>query len=247
LDIPKMPAEQLQVDTVGKAGRPVLNDALTFAKIVKTAAKRYGVPLSRNSTVLDFGAGWGRISRFFIRDIEIGGLLLADPIPEILENSVRDMPGVACLITRPFPPIGLRSQSVDLIFAYSVFSHLSETAATAWMHEFLRILKPGGLACLTTRPRIHVASGGISMAIDPNASAELIERETKTHLRLFDSGEFVYLPMTRLKKLTGDFFGEAAIPESFAATWVADLPLRQMIDNYSKSYMQPIMVFQKEH
>lgn len=39
----------------------------------------------------------------------------------------------------------------DLIYAYSVFSHLSERATLAWMAEFARITRPGGLVAWTTR------------------------------------------------------------------------------------------------
>ena len=35
----------------------------------------------------------------------------------------------------PFPPTSLPAGSFDLVFAYSVFSHLSEAAATAWVEE----------------------------------------------------------------------------------------------------------------
>ena len=38
-----------------------------------------------DATVLDFGCGWGRLTRFFARDVEPGDLLGCDPVEEILE------------------------------------------------------------------------------------------------------------------------------------------------------------------
>jgi len=51
----------------------------------------------------------------------------------------------------PFPPVNEAAGQYDLIFSYSVFSHLSGEACHAWMKEFARLLKPGGIVAFTTR------------------------------------------------------------------------------------------------
>lgn len=51
----------------------------------------------------------------------------------------------------PFPPVRYQDASFDLIYSYSVFSHLSEEACSAWINEFARILRPGGMVAFTTR------------------------------------------------------------------------------------------------
>jgi SAM-dependent methyltransferase len=55
-----------------------------------------------------------------------------------------------------WPPLPCEPSSVDLVVAYSVFSHLPENVATAWMAEFLRVLKPGGLVVATTQSRSFI-------------------------------------------------------------------------------------------
>jgi 2-polyprenyl-3-methyl-5-hydroxy-6-metoxy-1,4-benzoquinol methylase len=50
-------------------------------------------------------------------------------------------------------PSDYREGTFDMIYAYSVFSHLSEQCHLAWASEFARILKPGGTVCLTTQAR----------------------------------------------------------------------------------------------
>ena len=47
------------------------------------------------------------------------------------------------------PPARYRQHSFDLIYAFSVFTHLPETLQKEWMHEMHRILKPGGHLIMT--------------------------------------------------------------------------------------------------
>jgi hypothetical protein len=37
-----------------------------------------------------------------------------------------------------------------MVYSVSIFSHISEEHALLWLREFGRIVRPGGLACLTT-------------------------------------------------------------------------------------------------
>ena len=41
-------------------------------------------------------------------------------------------------------PFFFEDQSLDVIYAWSVFSHLSEETHLPWLAEFERVLKPGG-------------------------------------------------------------------------------------------------------
>lgn len=47
------------------------------------------------------------------------------------------------------PPTGYEDGFFDFVFALSVFTHLDEALQEAWMTEFRRILKPGGVALIT--------------------------------------------------------------------------------------------------
>ena len=48
------------------------------------------------------------------------------------------------------PPLVYGHGSFGLIYAFSVFTHLSETLQMAWFAELSRVLKPGGYLVLTT-------------------------------------------------------------------------------------------------
>jgi SAM-dependent methyltransferase len=47
----------------------------------------------------------------------------------------------------PFEP-----ETFDLVYAFSIFTHLSEVSAKACMQAIRKSLKPGGLAIITVRP-----------------------------------------------------------------------------------------------
>jgi SAM-dependent methyltransferase len=44
---------------------------------------------------------------------------------------------------------GQADDSLDLVYAHSVLTHLTEPTATAWLAEVARVLRPGGLALMT--------------------------------------------------------------------------------------------------
>ena len=50
--------------------------------------------------------------------------------------------------------LGFDDATFDAVYAYSVFSHLSEVSHLAWIEEIARVLKPGGMLVATTLPRM---------------------------------------------------------------------------------------------
>jgi SAM-dependent methyltransferase len=149
--LPEFPDEQLQRNTTGLSSEAALQQAHAFYENVLDGVARAGLTLGEQSTALDFGFGWGRISRVFMHDFllkNIHGLDVDPSFVKITQALFKSGNFVAC---QPFPPSSYADGSFDLVFAYSVFSHLSEEAATAWMAEFYRVLKPGGVVAFTTR------------------------------------------------------------------------------------------------
>lgn len=99
--------------------------------------------------VLDFGSGAGRTLRHFTAEAESAEFWGCD----IDERSIAWLEANLC---PPFhawrsahnPPLGLEHESFDLIYAVSVFTHLSYNS-TAWLLELHRMLKPEGLLIAT--------------------------------------------------------------------------------------------------
>lgn len=160
LSFPAFPPESIQRQFVGSAFADAMAEALRFYELIhqqtdsrwrltgRTVANRFAGARGR---YLDFGCGWGRFSRLFLRDFEEHLIVGVDIDPEIIEFCrSAGLPGEYSTIGPP--PLPFESDSFRLITAYSVFSHLPPPLFEAWLHELGRVLVPGGLLALTVEP-----------------------------------------------------------------------------------------------
>lgn len=95
--------------------------------------------------VLDFGCGAGRTLRHFAdeaRTAEFWGSDIDEPSIAWLQENM--CPPFHAWKSAENPPLGLEHGSFDLIYAVSVFTHLTYNSA-AWLLELHRMLKPDGL------------------------------------------------------------------------------------------------------
>lgn len=112
------------------------------------------VPLGELGAVLDFGCGCGRVTRWFHDfDGEVAGSdLSADAI-----EWCRDNLEFGSFVTNTLePPLVFDDESFDLVYALSVFTHLTDELQLAWRDELRRVLRPGGTLLITTHGRSYV-------------------------------------------------------------------------------------------
>ena len=122
-----------------------------------------------------------------------------------------------------FPPTSFNDKSFDLVFGYSVFSHLSESAHNAWLEEFYRIMKKGGILVQTTRPREFIRIWSKL----PYMVGVVAVDET---LRGYDEGKFIHLPGEGGDILAENFYGETAIPEKYIRQeWVKKFRILKIV------------------
>jgi SAM-dependent methyltransferase len=124
-------------------------EAEAFVTAVAEGLRACGHPGLAASRVMDFGSGWGRITRVLLTDVAPDRLFAADVDPEMTALVNVSLPGVNALTVSPAPPMVLAAGSMDVVVAFSVFSHLSGEAHEAWARELHRVLRPGGLAAVT--------------------------------------------------------------------------------------------------
>lgn len=250
-ELPKFPPPEIQVRTTGQAGRATLEEAFAFYEDTCLAYERHtGRALGDKDTVLDFGTGWGRILRFFVREVGSANCFGTDVNPELVElcRTLFDSDNFA--INTPFPPAPYPDNNFSLIVGYSVFSHLSEAACRAWMKEFYRLLRPGGFIALTTRARwfFDYCEGlKVQPARDNYAEglADLFTDFASAKNR-YDAGQIVHTTSPRVSggaALGASFYGETFIPETWARQ--AFLPLVTLAEFYEAPGRQthPIMFF----
>jgi SAM-dependent methyltransferase len=95
--------------------------------------------------VLDFGCGVGRTLRHFLTEAETAEFWGADiDAPSIDWLQANLSPPVHSWRCAASPPMGLEPGSFDLVYAVSVFTHLTDNSLP-WLLELHRLLKAGGI------------------------------------------------------------------------------------------------------
>jgi SAM-dependent methyltransferase len=243
--LPKFPPVALQIATVGTAGEEALREAWSFAADCIMRFKSSPRWHAANKTLLDFGVGWGRITRCFLRDFHSRNVIGIDIDNDLLSLCRKDFGTAEFLLCDPFPPSKLEDQSIDFIIGYSVFSHLSEAACLAWVEEFSRLLRPGGMIALTTRGRWFFDKAESLKAFDNDPYcrmlANMFDDFAKAKAR-YDCGEFVHANIGGGGIRGGDFYGETFIPKSYAKTaYSTHLAFLEFFERHG----HPIMFFEK--
>jgi SAM-dependent methyltransferase len=98
---------------------------------------------------LDFGSGAGRTLRHFAREAESAEFWGCDiDAPSIRWLQENLSPPFHAWRTTQNPPLGLEHGTFDLIYAISVFTHLTYNSSQ-WLLELHRMLRPDGLLIAT--------------------------------------------------------------------------------------------------
>lgn len=234
--IPGLAPASIQRLWTGNTGDAVMREAFAFYLLIRDAAARYSKPIDSQTKVWDFGVGWGRIIRFFMREINEENLVGTDCYPEALDICRATMPRFKIEENGIFPPTKFEAGCFDIVYLFSVFSHLSEEAHLKWVKEFARCLKPGGLLVATTRSRNHILflgeqrrkRLGAQGMYQSTVAVEAFPDVEKT-LKAYDNGEFCYAPTGGGGPLDASFYGEACIPEAYARKhWNEWFDVREM-------------------
>jgi SAM-dependent methyltransferase len=212
---------------VGSSGKEALSEGFEIYRLFKTLSERYGNPLSASTRVLDFGCGWGRVICFFLKDVAPENLIGID-VDKRAVNACRGTNHWCWFEACDwFPPSGWMEGSFDLIYAFSVFSHLSEEAHQRWLEEFERLLKPSGVLIVTTFPRKLLAAAA--------QWPEVAERFSPVEpwLDAYDRGEYCYAAQSE----ENPHLGHAFIPERYVRrNWAGDFRIHE--------YLRRSVVFQ---
>ena len=106
-----------------------------------------GNPMPR--TVLEIGAASGRVIRHFAAQDPACEAWATDIDGQHVEWMAQHLgAGLIPVHTTVMPSLPLADGYIDLVLAYSVFTHIDELES-AWLAELRRVLRPGGLAIVT--------------------------------------------------------------------------------------------------
>lgn len=228
---PPNPPARIQEQFVGSSYEAAYTEAFSFAHVVAQWSTENGRgALPTLDRILDFGSGWGRITRVLLtQQVHPRHVIAADVDQDMTALVNVTLPGITALTVEPMPPTILNDATLDLVTAYSVFSHLSPAAHGAWAHEFGRLVVDGGLVVLTVLDRKFfeqiqwsvdaVKSGDATPAASSLAGAF---PDLAAAVSAFDQGGIVYAGTGGEGVRTGDFYGwAAASKQHIEDTWGA--------------------------
>lgn len=248
--LPGFPPESLQVRMVGSSNENALSEGFRFYAKVRELCVRHHANISGEGNLLDFGTGWGRYARIFMKDFKPENILGVDVDQGFISICKEIFPYGNFEVVPPFPPTSLPAGHFDLIIAYSVFSHLSEEAATAWIKEFSRILAPGGMIAVTTQGRSFLnecerirESGRIDHPWHENLARSFVDKAACE--KTYDEGGFLFSPTGAGAARPSTFYGEALISPGFVKKqWAEHLELLEFIDN--RGYLPQALIVMKK-
>ncbi|HEX4999894.1 MAG TPA: class I SAM-dependent methyltransferase [Terriglobia bacterium] len=201
--LPRMPPDQVQINWAGNYGRALLAQSLGFVRVISQAFEHATSRPLNSATVLDYGCGWGRHLRLMSAFIPPERLYGVDPWDQSIDlcrqYGVHARLEVSDYVPRS-PPFG--SIPFDLVYAFSVFTHLSKKTTHQVQKTIRSRIHPDGLAVITIRPVEYWRAHREALPF-----GETIESLIRTH----EESGFAFAPHNRLP-IDGDItYGDTSI------------------------------------
>jgi len=222
---PRFPDADLQSRIHGNSNEDAIREAFQFFSFVKQQVGEQR--LRPEARFLDFGSGWGRMLRPYMRYFDLSNIYAFEPNRLFVTIARSLNPHVNFLSGEFLPNRRIPRHMFDLIVGYSIFSHLSYNSSVAWLRETAELLNPDGIAVFTTWgerfidllsvTKSQMEEGGnvhwyhqfvVEKVGDPNA--------LRTH---YESGKFVWI-----RSNEDDLYGE---------TLLSRVALQKIIKNHA--------------
>jgi 2-polyprenyl-3-methyl-5-hydroxy-6-metoxy-1,4-benzoquinol methylase len=202
---PSMASEEVQKNWTGTHGQALLNQSLAF---IKTMVFGYAAVTGKkieNASILDYGCGWGRLIRLLYKYISVENIYGVDPWDESIR--ICNQHGVkGNLAISEYVPVSLPfERPFDLIFAFSVFTHLSEKTVHTVLATLRKYISPEGILVITIRPKEY-------WSFHKNGSLE------SEMLKIHEKNGFAFTPHNR-PPVNGDItYGDTSMTLAYLAS-----------------------------
>jgi SAM-dependent methyltransferase len=151
--LPRMASEDLQQRWTGATGITLLRQTSAFVRSLAYNYARFTGDTLEGRSILDFGCGYGRIARWMYYFSDPANVIGVDPWQRAIEVCRQDGLGPQFIQSEYLPtslPVG--DVRFALIYAFSVFTHLSERATRVALKTLTEYLNEKALLAITIRP-----------------------------------------------------------------------------------------------
>ncbi|HYR87060.1 MAG TPA: class I SAM-dependent methyltransferase [Terriglobia bacterium] len=148
--VPPFPPLELRERTAAPELEMFLWTGLKDIEIIGGLYEKHRSTATRGqTTVLDFGCGCGRMTRFLSA---VDGYVVhgCDVNPALAGWCQKNLARVQTAQTSPLPPTPYPDGIFDLVYSISILTHIPEPNIRKWLTEMARIMAPGALLVVTT-------------------------------------------------------------------------------------------------
>ena len=150
---PSMPPDDIQDKWNSRHGKVLLEASLAFIKTLIAGYAELTEKDMKNARVLDYGCGWGRLIRLLYKYVSYENIYGVDPwdtsIDLCKQYGVKANLAVSDYVPHKLP----FEQKFDLVFAHSVFTHLSEKTTKIVLSTLRKYMGANGVFVITIRPK----------------------------------------------------------------------------------------------
>ena len=235
--LPTMPGDDVQLLWTGASGHVLLAQSLAFMRTLASYVPSRTTRAVSDTSLLDFGCGWGRLLRLACKFVRPSHLWAVDPWDRSIELCKEH--GVhGDLRLSPWIPRELDvPRNLDAAYAFSVFTHLPEEVAVIALRTLTRHLVSGGRLLLTIRPIEYWAWHDFSSSIARGYSRERAEADHRA------SG-YTFVPHDRPPIEDIVAYGDSSMTVSYVERLAA--PLRLIgLECAGVDTLQLVLVFEK--
>jgi SAM-dependent methyltransferase len=149
--LPSMASVEDQRLWTGYDGYRLLGDTASFVRSVAYSFTTQTGRSLTNARMLDYGFGYGRVARLMYKFSPEDRVIGVDPWHRSIEASEKAR--LRNVFLSDYLPRSLPVQGkFDLIYAFSVFTHLSKMATLLALSTLRDYVLPEGVLCITIRP-----------------------------------------------------------------------------------------------
>jgi hypothetical protein len=138
-----------------------IEGASTFVRLRQALGSRLGADFADFNSLLDWGCGCGRSSRYLVRAVP-GRICGVDIDRDNIEWCAAHLTSGRFEPIPLHPPTRLGPDTFDLLIGISVFTHLGESEQFEWLGELRRIAAPGAILLMTVHGDAAVCRAGLA-------------------------------------------------------------------------------------
>jgi SAM-dependent methyltransferase len=199
----------------------------------------------RPLSILDFGCGCGRLTRYL--NMSPHKTFASDANPEHVAWCAANLENVTTRLNQRIQPLPFDDRSIDFAYAWSVFTHLRRDEAEAWLFDLARVLRPGGLLIATIHSELALRT---LMSSEPHQTMMQVDAERAQLLakQLHRDG-YVFIPynegVTQLANVGPDYGNCFMDPQQSRSLWEGAFEMMAEIPGGAVAGWQDALVLRK--